>query len=581
MNVFRIKKRSGTYAELLETYGLANLLYNISMSLNEDVDIVITDKNLYYEVSIKLDITNDVLNKLSYFPLFRYVKCEKSDPNIANKVDAYDYLYYKEQKDQKREAIDKIRKELSGKDKLAMRKSKMIEIEAKYPIDVFFDVYSQIITPNNIASFNKLYGNFNSNRVLFKKIINQILIYYASDVYDTKLFNKLLKQKGCNFDEKVTATQLYNPHQGQGVNKLKADGLNRTNFKSFWIPETMKISGALSEMICQLVKVGSSYDLKVFVPAYKQVNYAFKHRLIPDFKKHLKGNTPVKIDILNILSLVQIILQHNEYVGKRRKVKDIVRGLHSVYQKQTRQGIMTVTNIGFIQVPSYIEIGSKEDKERWIEVIEEQKQIILSMEEEKGAIQGLLMYRNFLSASDIDNFFAFVYWFAYYAFNRISKKKYIKLFSIESLNKLYYSMDTHNLKLMEIIQNEGFQAIAKAIRNSTVLLQYTPKENRKFEIRYGVAQLLQTKSKSAEDLAAYIGEFIALYNAETARNYEKGGNGRRVTVREDELNKFYTLLDLYPSYLIGALLASYGFALLKKDISVSKENDDNVDEENL
>lgn len=580
MNVFRIKKKSGTYAELLETYGLANLLYNISTSLNEDVDIVITDKDLYYEVSIKLDITNDVLNKLSYFPLFRYVKCEKSDPNIANKVDAYDYLYYKKQKDQKKEAIDKICKELSGKDRLAMRKSKMIEIEVKYPIDVFFDVYSQIITPNNIASFNKLYGNFNANRALFKEIVDQILKYYTSDVYDAKLFNKLLKQRDCNFDEKVTATQLYNPHQGQGVNKLKADGLNRINFKSSWIPETMKISGALSEMTCQLVKVGGSYDLKVFVPAYRQVNYTFKHRLIPDFKKHLKGNTPVKIDILNILSLVQIILQHNEYTGKRRKVKDVVCGLHSVYQKDMGQN-KAVINVGFIQVPSYIEIGSKEDNERWIEVIEEQKQIILSMEEEKGAIQGLLMYRNFLSASDIDNFFAFVYWFACYAFNRISKKIYIKLFSIESLNKLYYSMDTHNLKLMEIIQNEGFQAVARAIRNSTVSLQYTPKENRKFEIRYGVAQLLQTKSKSAEDLATYIGEFIALYNAETARNYEKGGNGRRVTVREDELNKFYALLDLYPPYLIGALLASYGFALLKKDISVSKENDDNVDEENL
>lgn len=61
MNVFRIKKKSGTYAELLETYGLANLLYNISTSLNEDVDIVITDKDLYYEVSIDLDITNDIL----------------------------------------------------------------------------------------------------------------------------------------------------------------------------------------------------------------------------------------------------------------------------------------------------------------------------------------------------------------------------------------------------------------------------------------------------------------------------------------------------------------------------------------
>ena len=447
MNVFRIKKKSGTYAELLETYGLANLLYNISTSLNEDVDIVITDKDLYYEVSIDLDITNDILNKLSYFPLFRYVKCEKSNPDIVNNVDVYDYLYYKEQKTQKREAIDKIRKELSGKDKLTMRKSKMIEIETKYPIDGVFDVYNQIITKNNIASFNKLYCNFNSNRTLFKEIIEQVLKYYISNEYNAKLFNKLLKQKGCIFDEKVTATQLYNPHQGKGVNKLKADGLSKSNLKSLWIPETMKISGALTEMICQLVKVGSSYDLKVFVPAYKQVNYLFKHRLIPDFKKHLKGNTPVKIDILNILSLVQIILQHNEYTGKRRKVKDVVCGLHSVYQKDMGQN-KAVINVGFIQVPSYIEIGSKEDNERWIEVIEEQKQIILSMEEEKGAIQGLLMYRNFLSASDIDNFFAFVYWFACYAFNRISKKKYIKLFSIESLNKLYYSMDTHNLRFI-------------------------------------------------------------------------------------------------------------------------------------
>lgn len=99
---------------------------------------------MYYEVSIDLDITNDILNKLSYFPLFRYVKCEKSNPDIVNNVDVYDYLYYKEQKTQKREAIDKIRKELSGKDKLTMRKSKMIEIETKYPIDGVFDVYNQL-----------------------------------------------------------------------------------------------------------------------------------------------------------------------------------------------------------------------------------------------------------------------------------------------------------------------------------------------------------------------------------------------------------------------------------------------------
>ena len=55
-----------------------------------------------------------------------------------------------------------------------------------------------------------------------------------------------------------------------------------------WISETMKISGALSDMVCQRVKVGSNYDLKVFVPEYKQLNYAKKYDLIPKFKKYTK-----------------------------------------------------------------------------------------------------------------------------------------------------------------------------------------------------------------------------------------------------------------------------------------------------
>ena len=124
-----------------------------------------------------------------------------------------------------------------------------------------------------------------------------------------------------------------------------------------------------------------------------------------------------------------------------------------------------------------------------------------------------------------------------------------------------------DFKISEIISNTGFQKVAYAIRKSTVTLQYTPKDQRKFEIRYGLAQTLQNKSKSASDLAEFIGEFIANYNAETARNVEKTGGILRANVKDNDLNQFYELLDNYPSKVVGALLASYGFALTEKDAS--------------
>jgi hypothetical protein len=114
-----------------------------------------------------------------------------------------------------------------------------------------------------------------------------------------------------------------------------------------------------------------------------------------------------------------------------------------------------------------------------------------------------------------------------------------------------------------------------------VTLQYTPKDQRKFEIRYGLVQNLQNKSKSASDLAEFIGEFIATFNAETARYAEKTGTVLRANIRDNELTQFYELLDKYPSNVVGALLASYGFALTEKEaIKTDDEISAAIDETN-
>ena len=59
-----------------------------------------------------------------------------------------------------------------------------------------------------------------------------------------------------------------------------------------------------------------------------------------------------------------------------------------------------------------------------------------------------------------------------------------------------------------------------------------------------------------------------MLNSETARQAEKTGSSFRTNVRENELAEFYTLLDnAQSSKLIGALLASYGFALSAKKVN--------------
>ena len=202
-----------------------------------------------------------------------------------------------------------------------------------------------------------------------------------------------------------------------------------------------------------------------------------------------------------------------------------------------------------------------------MDLLKEQINIIGSIEELGDATQGLIAYRTFLTSSHFQSWARFIFWYAEHIMSNFSRKKYALPFKVTSFNKFFKNMTMNEFKISEIISNEGFKKVAYAIRKSTVTLQYTPKDQRKFEIRYGLAQTLQNKSKSASDLAGFIGEFIATFNAETARYAEKNGTALRANIRENELSLFYGLLDKYPSKVVGALLASYGFALTEKEAS--------------
>lgn len=564
---FKVKKGTGTYSDTIEAFGLANLLNEIQSrtELNRP-KLWIEDKGLFYELTSKPEIQLEQIQELSYFPLFQYVVRDSSETFDEN---YFDYPKQRDLKKERQDLIQKAYKEFAGKDKSDQLKQKLKEIERIYSeekkIYPELDVYSQVITPNNFVGFDKLYRNISSNKEAFPEIVKAILDYYSDFVVE-------LKPKSLNsFDDSVTALQIYNPTTGKGQNKGKASGASAGPVKLNWISETMKISGALTNMLCQLVKVGSSYDMKVVVADFKKAEYNKQKQIALAFKKNIKGNTPLKVDILNLLIInKQLIENTDEY--KDFKAKNILTGLHSTYQKDLGQN-KAVVNIAELQTPDFIEFNTEDEAKDWVEFLKEQINIIGSIDELGDATQGLIAYRTFLTSSHFPSWARFVFWYSDHIMSSFSKNKYAIPFRETSLNKFFKNTTMSDFKISEIISNEGFQKVAYAIRKSTVTLQYTPKDQRKFEIRYGLAQTLQNKSKSATDLAEFVGEFIATFNAETARYAEKTGTVLRANIRENELSLFYGLLDKYPSKVVGALLASYGFALTEKEAAKADTED--------
>lgn len=581
---FKIYKTSGTYSELLEAYGLANLLDEIH-TRNETIGVKITieDNGGFYRINLNKPLTDEIVNSLKYFPIFKFIKKGNETVIPEGVIDYYDYTEQKKLIDNYKErfnAIDKnktLTQEQKRQSKKDLNKEKLSEFGKK--IDPEFDVYREI-QGNPYASFTKLFENFHLHQKEFCILIKEILYTYSQQQNEKRAFK--LK------DENPTAQQLYNPFQGKGLNKSKANNASMGNLNSNWVSESMKISGALSMMVCQYVKVGSSYDLKIFVPEFNQISYNQSKQILFDFKKNLKSASPVKLDIINIIDLSHKFIQRTPEYNKG-KIKDTIKGFHAAYLKDLGQN-KAVANLAFINTPDFIEYKTKEEGREWIEILEEQKRIISGIEELGDSIQGLQAYRDFLGSTGqlaIDKFNKFSYWYGNYLTQAISKEKYyVRPFQTETLNKFYINMDTQELNLTEIIKNDGFQAVATAIRKSTINLQYTPKDQRKFEIRYGLAQQLQNKSKSKEDLATFIGEFIGVYNAETGRFAEKNEKkpeppkAPRATVKDGELLEFYQLLDKNSPRLIGALLSSYGFALTSREnVPNQSDNDSEFDNE--
>lgn len=619
-NKYYIAKKSGFYQDTLLLYGLARLLdLIINVEQREKIEILLKDCGLYYELELEDYIIEE-----------QDVKEFCTNPRIG-----FDYIFQGSKGGTKMPKHPKTGEELNlnfidiQKEWGKLKNQYSENTEKSQAVNPDFSIYAllshfsiEFLAKEHDAGstqggmFTRTFLQIFLNQNKFENFIKAILFQFSKPVlFEEEKFNKMafsnMDDIGKDIDyytlskghiiSKTTYNQLISPPTSKGINSNNLRLTELSGDPNLLI-EYLKILGCFEGMY----SIGGSSDFddyRVYVCEPKEIYLSMQRMVLKSFKKGFFSNSSIKGDILSELLYSKEIINHTEEMREQIRFsfesifspKNYVNGFyvcHYMTIKKSPPKKHAPINLAYLKIPTFIDAKTSEEANDWIEIIDELITITRSIkgsqknEEAGDALQGLDKLRTYISSSRIDSFLDFQLWYSQYLMFAFNKKQqdpkwFVKTFRTNTLNKLFKNTIMNDFNITEITSNEGFLRIAKAIRESTVRLQYMSKEQRKFNIRYGVAQSLQNKSKSHEDLAEFIGDFVTVYNAETARYKENHPNedpkSIRAMVKDVELQQMYEIIERHKtkSKVVGALLASYGFALTgNANPSDNNENND-------
>jgi len=370
----------------------------------------------------------------------------------------------------------------------------------------------------------------------------------------------------------ASSSQFYNPSQGKGVNRPQPDGVGPGNLDNFWLLEWLKAVGLYEIGFTRTLQgVG---DRKTYVPVYGRMSPPFASAVYDDFRNRMRfGESAVRSDILTVIRYLQAFLsisrfnqseseeerRQREMFGDEYTPADFMHGFQVAFYKDLGNAVATM-NLSFLSLPGWVTIQTDDDVTTYQAILQEHEEIVRQFAENIGGELDLLTcYRDFIVADNIDPFFEFTTAYSSWLISEGEKPGFPpRKFTINNLRRLLVSIKPN---LSEILESEGFQKIAYAIRQSTVTAQYRKKEgDRRYDVRYGLGRDLVRQSQYPDEFVAALSDFLHKYNAENAQVMETRPGPYRKSVKTDDIQDILRLIDQYGSDLIAKLLVAYGYA---------------------
>lgn len=589
--VYFIDHRQGNSADTLLATGFAKLVQAVLRAAEKPSDAVtLTDCGPYYRVDLPIPINDDDVQAITTLPLVSHLDTESQRTKLGRHYgDGFPYDRERQRRDEYRERRKALPSAARARDAILSGHPALEELVPFAP--------DPLLPSYLVISQMKVAPSFNEPAIRWRDLSPELLRIHVRlllDLFSAQpnpldetlaAYTTLAKQHALGSPE-MTMLQVVNPTTGKGANKAKASGLSIGGQSEFWLLELLKFAGFFALAHPQVIS--GSKDRKTYVLRPRSLAMGALDRIVHDFRALHWSSTPAKLDVLAALDLTRVLvniersaLQREQGDTRRRSLRpsERVQGFDVTFYKDMGSAF-AVLNVAAINVPEWVPgVASVAEADRVLAVLKEHVDVVTAIrardgEERSEEYELLRRYRDFLSGHDIEPFLDFAALFAPYLSRKIERGEYTRRFTVQTLKELI-AMAKPNF--VHVIENEGFQHIADAIRRSTVSLQYQKGMGKSlgFDIRYGLAQELVRNANDADSFMAALSDFVAKYNNETAQAYETSkGTKWRKRMSEDDLTAFVHLLSTgYSSKTLARLLVAFGSAKASSNESEPEPSD--------
>lgn len=591
--IYYVDKQTGTFADVCAAYGLAIILDGIlerALGAHTARSVRILDKGSAYAIELSEPLREEWVGKCPFFAPIPFITTKKNVSKKPSNIPDIDYDREKQRNDEYRELQKTLSETMKGQS--AGASEAQVDLQTKKP-DIRWPVWAKINQMSAINAYNDAVVRWFENRHnAFPEQLRLILKIHETTpnrIDEVEADWKAKSKRGVFNSNKsrLNLLQVWNPSSGKGQNTSKANRLAMSNIDSFWLYEYVKMVGfydcAVPRFVLGSQSGGSApKDRKTFALAPVNLTLSTHREIFENFCSTLRSSSSIKLDILAALHYTDCFLQYSETAAQGDLAAEIfgsapenfVAGLHVVFYKDLGNA-KAVMNLSFINLPHWMRIHDKNDVDVYRKMIQEHVELVRSLRQELNELttEGgeelalLTYYRDFLSAHNVTAFFEFTAAYAGYLMGAIERdKRWVRPLKQSNLEVLFMSSEP---QLKPIIENGGFKEIARAIRQSTVSLQYMAKgaaSKPLYDIRYGLGQELRRRANYSNEFVVALGDFLQSFNAENARVAEIAPERHwRKSVREDAITEVIRLIDQYGAPVVAHLLLAFGYASASKD----------------
>jgi len=588
-----VDKSTGTFADPLLAYGLAVVVGDVLKRTEGrgQSSVHLSDHGAYYrlECTSALDDARLATIQVPYVPAV-VIRTRKNAAKLPADLPPQTVVDYEVERDKRAEFFE-LRKGLSKEAQIALgRKVKHTELEilrGKYP-HPDWDVF-RAINPPALIGYNKLMAQWWAVQEALPEVLALLRDFFVQTPNDLAAaiaaWKELDKTHGWGIKAGTTAAQIYNPSQGKGQNRAKADNLRMDNIKdAFWLGEWLKVVGFYHAALTKQLR--GVRDRKTYVLAAGEIDLGESDRIMGAFRGRMaRAETAIRSDVLVSIRYTQTMLDFTRQregaslkarLFKHRRPSRVVSGFYSAFYKNLGQSVATM-NLSFIGLPGWIRVEGESDVGDALDVLAEHEAIVRQFDESHGDDYNLLLlYRDFLSGNDLRPFFEFTTAYSGYLISRKERRGgYVPQFTTTNLGRLIMHSQ-EGPRLSKILETPGFQNIAYAIRQATVTAQYRKNQlnDRRYDVRYGLGQQLARKAAYPNEFIAELAGFLTKYNAENAQVMEKRAGPYRRSIRTSDIDDIVALIDEFDdSRLICNLLVAYGYARVPREESSDESNE--------